>query len=116
MAGSDALYGVQVRHLSLIALVFQNSAVTLIMRYTVAGLDKGEMYLPSVVVLMSETLKAITCTYMLSLYAPERSLLGIQKLIYQELFAKRLEMMKLSIPALLYLIQVITFINVEVSR
>lgn len=98
--------GLPVKQLSLIALVFQNSAVTLIMRYTLADISKDDMYLPSMVVLLSEILKSITCICILALYVPERNFKSIRKMLYRELAGNRKEMTKLSIPALMYLIQV----------
>ncbi|CAO3687798.1 unnamed protein product [Umbelopsis vinacea] len=103
--GFDSKMGLPVKQLSLIALVFQNSAVTLIMRYTLADISKDDMYLPSMVVLLSEILKSITCICILALYVPERNFKSIRKMLYRELAGNRKEMTKLSIPALMYLIQ-----------
>ncbi|KAG2176535.1 hypothetical protein INT44_007198 [Umbelopsis vinacea] len=103
--GVDAPTGLPVKQLSLMALVFQNSAVTLIMRYTVAGLTKEERYLPSMVVLLSELLKSFVCVSILALYLPERNFTSLRRVLYRELIGNSREMLKLSIPALLYLIQ-----------
>lgn len=114
--GVDSPAGLPVKQLSLIALVFQNSAVTLIMRYTVAGLSKEERYLPSMVVLLSEMLKSIVCVSILALYLPEKNFGSIKRVLYRELFGNRREMLKLSIPALLYLIQVGSYKNIDRSK
>jgi UDP-sugar transporter A1/2/3 len=109
--GVDSPSGLPVKQLSLLALVFQNSAVTLIMRYTVAGLSPEDRYLPSIVVLLSELLKSIVCVSILALYLPERSFSSIKRTLYRELIGNHREMLKLSIPALLYLIQVTIYGN-----
>lgn len=114
--GVDSPAGLPVKQLSLVALVFQNSAVTLIMRYTVAGLSKEERYLPSMVVLLSELLKSVVCVSILALYLPEKNFSSIKRVLYRELFGNHREMLKLSIPALLYLIQVRTCSNIILRK
>lgn len=72
---SDKLFGVQLKHISLVVLVVQNSLLVLVMRYSrmVAGLVQvttGPAYLPSTAVVMSEGLKFVIC---LGMYLWEES-------------------------------------------
>ncbi|GAA5809428.1 hypothetical protein MFLAVUS_002836 [Mucor flavus] len=88
-------------------LIFQNSALILVMRYTRADVPQDQLYLASTAVVMSEVIKSIACLALLY-YSPEprrRSVKRLGTLLNRELVLNWRESVKLAFPAALYLIQ-----------
>jgi UDP-sugar transporter A1/2/3 len=85
--------GMPIKYLSFGGLIFQNVAVTLLMRYTRSNAAE-KLFLPSTAVISAEFLKLCICVVAVQ---TEGSLSVI--------FENKVELLKTSVPALLYLIQ-----------
>jgi hypothetical protein len=94
------------KYVSLVVLVVQNSALILMMRYTRAGVSSDQLYLASTAVLMSEIVKTLVCLYVVYTLLPTRSLSKLVDFLYRQLVVQWRETIKLALPAVLYLIQV----------
>ena len=91
--------------LPVVVLVIQNSGLILTMRYSRIKMATNGKYLASVAVVCSETLKFITAmliSYKLDSNLNVKSHLSLLK---QEMVDKKDDMLKLCIPAVLYMIQ-----------
>lgn len=98
------------KYVSLLTLVIQNSALILSMRYTRASVPADKLYLASTAVLMSEVIKTLVCLVVVYRLLPShgRSLRKLYNFLYRELVINWKETIKLALPAILYLIQVIS--------
>jgi UDP-sugar transporter A1/2/3 len=94
------------KYVSLVVLVVQNSALILMMRYTRASVSSDQLYLASTAVLMSEIVKTLVCLYVVYTLLPTRSLSKLVDFLYRQLVVQWRETIKLALPAVLYLIQV----------
>lgn len=96
------------KNISLVTLVVQNSALILMMRYTRASVPADKLYLASTAVLMSEILKTLVCLCVVYTLLPihKRSISKLATFLYRELIINWKETFKLGLPAILYLIQV----------
>jgi UDP-sugar transporter A1/2/3 len=94
--------GGNIKAVVLCVLVLQNSALVIMLRYS--RLVSTELYLPSTVVLLGELLKLVVSTAML--YAENgRSIQATQRMITAYVFHRPMDIVKISVPALLYLVQ-----------
>eukprot|EP01135_Chromosphaera_perkinsii_P010991 Nk52_evm25s2309 gene=Nk52_evmTU25s2309 len=94
---------VPIKYLSLIVLVLQNSALVLFMKMSTGGIPKEERYFPSTAVICAEFMKMIAC-FVITMN--ERGSVGDTIThLYGEIFVKINDTMKLSVPAILYLVQ-----------
>ena len=96
------------KHVSLVTLVAQNSALILMMRYTRASVPADQLYLASTAVLMSEVIKTLVCVGVVYTLLPvqNQSIPKLMTFLYRELIINWRETIKLALPAILYLIQV----------
>jgi UDP-sugar transporter A1/2/3 len=95
---------VNLKYLSLIILIIQNSFTVFVIRYSKTLPDK---YLTSTAVVCSEFIKLITSLFVhiyLRIYEAEPGTYNI-KILLNELFGKESECLKVIIPAVLYLLQ-----------
>ena len=90
------------KYLSLVVLVFQNTALVLTMRYS--RTVEGAIYLASTAVVLTELLKFIVCFFMV-LYNNQLDLSSTLGLLKLELVDKYNETLKVSVPSILYTIQ-----------
>lgn len=95
------------KYISLVTLVVQNSALILMMRYTRASVPSDKLYLASTAVLMSEIIKTFVCLGVVYSLLPVqgRSISRLFKFLHRELIVNWKETVKLALPAILYLIQ-----------
>lgn len=82
------------------------------MRYTRASVPASQLYLASTAVLMSELMKTLVCLVVVYTLLPQtgaltRRLERLIKFLHIELIMNWRETVKLALPAILYLIQVI---------
>lgn len=98
------------KYVSLLTLVIQNSALILSMRYTRASVPADKLYLASTAVLMSEVIKTLVCLVVVYRLLPShgRSFTKLYNFLFRELVINWKETIKLALPAILYLIQVIS--------
>lgn len=103
------LYGVPMKHVSLITLTFQNSALILIMHYSrIMPLDGGQRYFTSTAVFLNEVIK-LALSLTIALYDISRTLppstpaTVLFEHLYNSVFSG--DGWKLAIPALLYTLQ-----------
>ena len=94
---SSAIFGVSLKWVSLVTLVVQNSALVLLMKFS----KSGPKYINSTAVVMAELIKLIIC---LVIYFHQNPLATV-KLLYFDLFGPNSAWLKMTVPALLYLIQ-----------
>eukprot|EP00126_Sphaerothecum_destruens_P008436 Sdes_comp20211_c0_seq2m13558 len=92
-----------IKYLSLIILVVQNSALVMVMKYSFTSTPSEERYLASTAVIVSEIMKMVACV--LITFYEKGSVQATSAFLYDEIFVKFNDTMKLSIPALLYLLQ-----------
>lgn len=99
----------KLKYVSLLTLVIQNSALILLMRYTRASVPADRLYLASTAVLMSEVIKTFVCLVVVYTLLPihGRSFRRLYNFLYRELIINWKETIKLALPAILYLVQVI---------
>lgn len=97
------LFWKNIKYLSLLILVGQNTALVLTMRYS--RIEHGvKVYLASTVVFLTEILKLAICTFIVS-YNLNFDILEVANTLHTEIFRKYKETAKLSIPSILYTIQ-----------
>lgn len=79
------------------------------MRYTRASVPADKLYLASTAVLMSEVIKTLVCLVVVYTLLPSngRSFRRLYNFLYRELIINWKETIKLALPAILYLVQVI---------
>ena len=92
------------KHFSLVVLVVQNTALVLVMRYSRTVSVDGLKYLPTTAVVLAELVKLVTCVVMVW-QGTQWDLARAAALLYTELVQKSREMMKVSIPSILYTFQ-----------
>jgi|UniRef100_A0AC35GKZ3 UDP-sugar transporter A1/2/3 len=89
---------------SLIVLIVQTTALVLTLRYSRTQVTDGPKYLSSTAVVVSEIIKFITSGIMV-LYNNGWSYLRFRKELQREVFDKPAETLKVSVPAILYVVQ-----------
>ncbi|KAF3179017.1 hypothetical protein TWF106_001378 [Orbilia oligospora] len=101
--------GIPMKHVSLVTLTFQNSALILIMHYSrIMPSSPGGRYLTSTAVLMNEVIKFLICS-LVALHdqsnrdGPHTSWFATATTVYNEVF--KTDSWKLAIPAALYTLQ-----------
>ena len=94
----------QLKYVSLGLVVVQTTSLVLIMRYSRTAGGSDRLYLASTAVFLSEILKLVTCLVIIRL-AEARSLVLVWELLRDEVLTKPFELLKLSVPAVLYTIQ-----------
>ena len=95
-------FTIAIKYLSLLCLVVQNSSLVLTMRYS--RTTEGPMFLSSTAVVLSELLKMVCATFLLC--AEDRFNWTLLKTrIRREVLDVPTDMLKLSIPSILYTIQ-----------
>ena len=87
----------ELKYLSLVVLVAQNTALVLTMRYS--RTTEGPQYLPSTAVTLAEIVKIVVCFAILSYNT------GVLTIIQNEIIYKFYELFKVGVPAILYTIQ-----------
>lgn len=94
-----------IKYISLVFLVAQNTAVVLTMHYSrlVTG-DGGKIYLVSTAVVLTELMKFVISMSMI-FYISNFDVQKTGKLLYLEIIVKGHETVKLSVPSVLYTIQ-----------
>lgn len=96
-----------IKYVVLSLLVIQNSATTLMVKYTrTPRPDNGPMYLGTMAVLLSELLKLPTCLALIA--REEGSIKGMVHALYRGVFQRWKDSLRIAIPALCYGVQVIT--------
>ena len=90
--------------MSLCVLVIQTTTLVLTMRYSRTSGVADRLYLSSTAVFLAEILKMFICLVVIR-FLEASSMLGLWKLLNEEVFTKPKELLKLSIPAILYTIQ-----------
>ena len=92
-----------IKYLSLLLLIAQNTSLVLIMRYS--RTEHGEkVYLASTAVFLTEILKFTICMLVVS-YNSGFDFFTIADTLHTEIISKAHETVKLSIPSILYTIQ-----------
>lgn len=94
--------GISLKHLSFVMLVLQNSALSIMSKYSRANV--GPKYRPSSVVLLVEMLKFLLCTLVL-LKAKRGGLKASVRTLQNEVFADSKGLMKMTVLAFLYAMQ-----------
>ncbi len=93
------------KYISLILLVAQNTSVVIIMRYSRLNSDGGgKLYLTSTAVVIAELLK-FTISLLMVLYNLDWDVKKTCELLHLELIVKIKDTAKLAVPAILYTIQ-----------
>lgn len=92
------------KYLSLIILVVQNTTLVLVMRYSRTVTVGGHQYLPTTAVVMAELLKLVVSVVMVFYGTHWNIQRGLVQL-HTEIVQKRGEMLKLSVPSILYTFQ-----------
>lgn len=93
-----------IKWISLVVLIVQTTALVLVLRYSRTQKTDGPKYLSSTAVLMSEIVKFFTCIVVL-LYNNNWSLDRFKKEIDADIVRKPKDTLKVSVPALLYVVQ-----------
>lgn len=93
-----------VKQAVLSALVIQTVSLILLMRATRTGQTNASMYYPSTSVFLMEAMKLVICVLIVH-YQNNSSILRTTKYIRDEVLDQPLELLKLSVPSLLYVIQ-----------
>lgn len=94
----------KIKYFSLLALVVQNTALVLLMKYSRTANDSGPMYLASTAVVCQEVLKLVTCLVIICYQRDWNVHLALSQL-RAEIIDRPVETMKLGIPACLYTMQ-----------
>mmetsp|Transcript_462 Transcript_462/g.742 ORF Transcript_462/g.742 Transcript_462/m.742 type:complete len:404 (+) Transcript_462:61-1272(+) len=87
--------------LLLVLLVVQNSSFALVGRYTRSSVSTEELYVVNHVIIITECVKFVIACFLEAKYTPS----SLWKSIQEHVFASPLDALKISVPALLYLIQ-----------
>ncbi|KAH7699458.1 UGT1 protein [Aphelenchoides avenae] len=93
-----------IKWISLVVLIVQTTALVLVLRYSRTQKTDGPKYLSSTAVLVSEIVKFFTCIAVL-LYNNNWSLDRFKKEIDADIVQKPKDTLKVSVPALLYVVQ-----------
>ncbi|KAG0320531.1 hypothetical protein BGZ99_004445 [Dissophora globulifera] len=98
------IFGVSMKHLSLVVLLLQNSVLVLMMRFSRVSVDPDQpMYLASTAVFIAEIIKLCTC-FMIIVYR-KRSLSRTITIVRQEIIGQPQEILKMLVPSGLYALQ-----------
>jgi UDP-sugar transporter A1/2/3 len=98
----NKIYGLELKYVSLLTLVVQNSALVLVMRYS-RTLD-GPAYNPATAVVMSEFIKLVICVLVhVRIEMKTRKLTVLT--VLDDLFGKESNWIAMTVPAVLYFIQ-----------
>lgn len=92
------------KYASLIVLVVQNAALVLTMRYSRIANTEEKMYLASTAVVLTELMK-LTISLSVVFYNDGLDIEKTGKQLYSEIVVKFTEIMKVSVPSVLYTIQ-----------
>ena len=92
------------KYVSLLVLVIQSTTLVLVMRYSRTVTVDGLKYLPTTAVVLTELLKLSVCVAMV-LYGANWNMSHGLSILYTEIVKKRTEMLKVSVPGVLYTIQ-----------
>ncbi|KAG0337107.1 hypothetical protein BG004_007771, partial [Podila humilis] len=96
--------GMSLKHLSLLVLLLQNSALVIMMRYSRVSVEPGQpMYLASTAVFFAELIKFITCLGILTYKT--QSVYRTVYILRKEIWAKPQEILKMLVPSGLYALQ-----------
>ena len=98
-----SLKRIPLKYLSLVVLVFQNTGLVLLMRYSRTVSIDGPRYLTSTAVVLSEVLKFVVCCFM-AFYNSNCDVWKTLELLKTEVFVG-FELVKVSVPAILYTVQ-----------
>jgi len=93
----------QLKYIVLLLLVFQNSATTMLVRYTRTPRPGQILYLGSMAVLVSELLKFPTCLALIS--RDEGGVRGMLRTVWNGVFVRWRDTLRMGVPALCYGIQ-----------
>jgi uncharacterized membrane protein YhaH (DUF805 family) len=104
---STATATMELKWIALIALIIQNSGLSIAMRYTfiIAASDPNNRYLTSTAVLVSEIMKLMISIIACFYQDCQGDMTKFQQLIYEEFIINRLDFYKLMIPSFLYTVQ-----------
>ncbi|KAI1297416.1 hypothetical protein EDD11_007146 [Mortierella claussenii] len=98
------VFGVSMKHLSLLVLLLQNSVLVLMMRYSRVSVDPDQpMYLASTAVFIAEIIKLCTC-FMILVYKTG-SIFRTIDIIRKEIVNQPHEILKMLVPSGLYALQ-----------
>lgn len=102
---TQGFFSQNMKYISIIILIFQNTILVLTMRYSrLVTDDSGHKYLASTAVVLAEVVKILTCLTMV-FREQGYSLAKAFVLIKNEVFVDFLSTLKVSVPAFLYTIQ-----------
>ncbi|CAM4919895.1 unnamed protein product [Rotaria socialis] len=90
------------RWISLVALVVQNTSLVLLLRYS--RTMKAERYLSSTAIVTAEFIKGLICVILVWL-ENDRSVSRLLRVLHEEIYAKPFDTSKLAIPSGLYAVQ-----------
>jgi len=93
----------QLKYIVLLLLVFQNSATTMLVRYTRTPRPGQILYLGSMAVLVSELLKFPTCLALIA--RDEGGVMGMVRAVRRGVFVRWRDTLRMGVPALCYGIQ-----------
>ncbi|KAM5538136.1 hypothetical protein V8D89_008333 [Ganoderma adspersum] len=106
------VFGLPLKYVSLVTLAVQNAALSIVMHYSRVSIPAAELYSPATAVLLNEMLKgsiSFVIAFLRVVYASDTSGLGpagwffALRRVCHEIFSP--DCWKLSIPALLYVVQ-----------
>jgi len=92
------------KYISLVVLVLQTTALVLILRYSRTMKTEGPRYLSSTAIVVAEVVKIVTCFGIL-FHEYDFSTNRFASALHTELVDKKIEFLKVSVPAILYTIQ-----------
>jgi hypothetical protein len=101
--GVDSKPGLDLKWVSLITLVLQNTSIVLVMRYSRSASD--DLYIASTAVVMGEFVK-LFASLVIYIYEEikEKKTMSLRK-IYMDVFGSQSDWLKMTVPAILYFIQ-----------
>ncbi|KAG0277983.1 hypothetical protein BGZ95_004976 [Linnemannia exigua] len=96
--------GVSMKHLSLLVLLFQNSTLVLMMRYSRVNVDPDQpMYLASTAVFFAELIKLLACVFVLAYKT--KSIPRTLYILRKDIIDQPHEILKMLVPSGLYALQ-----------
>ena len=104
---SSALFGPNsLKWIALVALIFQNAGLAVMMRYTMISVKPGEPhYITSTAVLAAEVMKLVISTTLCYTVDAKSSTPAFVAILYDEFVVNKNDFLKLTIPSILYTIQ-----------
>ena len=92
--------------IALVALIFQNAGLAVMMRYTMISVKPGEPhYITSTAVLAAEVMKLVISTTLCYTVDAKSSTPAFVAILYDEFVVNKNDFLKLTIPSILYTIQ-----------